>query len=60
MPVSASQAAQAARQDGAAALVVDVAGPVLFVVEEEDLEALAAGYDLVEVNGGYGWAGPAR
>lgn len=60
VPVPASQAAQAALQDGAAALLVDVAGPVMFVVEGEDLEALAAGYDLVEVNGRYGWAGPAR
>lgn len=60
VPVPASQAAQAALQDGAAALLVDVAGPVMFVVEGEDLEALAAGYGLVEVNGRYGWAGPAR
>jgi len=60
VPVPASQAAQAALQDGAAALVVDVAGPVLFVVEGEDLDGLAAGYTLVEVNGRYGWAGPTR
>ena len=60
VPVPAAQAAQAALQDGAAALVVDVAGPVMFVVEGEDLDALAAGYALVEVNGRYGWAGPAR
>ena len=60
VPVSAPQAARPPVQDGAAALLVDVAGPVLFVVEGEDLEALAAGYDLVEVNGRYGWAGPAR
>jgi hypothetical protein len=42
VPVSARQAAQAAIQDGAAALLVDVAGPVMFVVEEDDLRALAA------------------
>ena len=36
------QAAQAALQDQAAALLVDVAGPVMFVVEGEDLRALAA------------------
>ena len=33
MPVTAAQAAQAAVHDDAAAMVVDVAGPVLFVVE---------------------------
>ncbi len=60
VPVSAAQAAQAARQDGADALVVDVAGPVLFVVEGEDLQALADGYGLVEVSGRYGWARPDR
>ena len=35
-------AARAAVQERAAALVVDVAGPVPFVVEGEDLRALAA------------------
>lgn len=58
--VPAEQAAQAALQDGAEALVVDVAGPVMFVVEGEDLRALAGGYRLVEVNDGFGWARPAR
>jgi len=60
VPVTATQAAAAARQDGADALVVDVAGPVLFVVEGEDLQALADGYDLVQVNGRYGWVRPDR
>ena len=46
VPVPARQAAQAALQDQAAALLVDVAGPVLFVVEGEDLESLAAGHRL--------------
>ena len=59
VPVTAAQAAQSARQDGADALLVDVAGPVMFVVEGEDLQALAAGYALVEVNGRFGWARPA-
>lgn len=59
VPVTAVQAAQAARQDGADALLVDVAGPVMFVAEGEDLEAMAAGYELVEVNGRHGWARPA-
>ena len=42
MPVTARHAAQAAVQDQASALLVDVAGPVMFVVEGEDLRALAA------------------
>lgn len=41
VPVTAPHAAQAALQDQAAALLVDVAGPVMFVVEGDDLRALA-------------------
>ena len=41
VPVTARQAAQAALQDDASALLVDVAGPVMFVVEEDDLRTLA-------------------
>jgi SseB protein N-terminal domain len=60
VPVPVARAAQAAVQDGAAALVVDVAGPVRFVVGAEDLRELAEGNLLVEVNGRYGWATPGR
>lgn len=56
VPVDAATAARAARQDGASAMVLDVAGPVMFVVGEEDLEPLAEGYTLLEVQGRYGWA----
>lgn len=57
VPVTARQAARAALHDGASALLLDVAGPVLFVVEGEDLEALAAGHRLVQLEGGsWGWA----
>lgn len=55
VPVTLQQAAQAALQDDAAALVLDVAGPVLFVVEEADLRALAEGYTLAEVSGTTAW-----
>ncbi len=56
VPVTARQAAQAAIQDEAAALLVDVAGPVLFVVEGDDLTSLAAGHRLVQLDdGGWGW-----
>lgn len=56
VPVSARQAAQAALQDDAAALLVDVAGPSLLVVEGEDLRSLAEGYRLVETGGRWAWA----
>ncbi len=59
VPVTAARAAEAARQDGADAIVLDVAGPTMFVVEGEDLELLASGATLVEVSGRYGWARPA-
>jgi hypothetical protein len=58
VPVPVAKAAEAALQDGAAALVVDVAGPARFVIEEDDLRALAEGRTLVEVSGGYGWVSP--
>jgi hypothetical protein len=53
--VSCRRAAEAARQDGAAAMVIDVAGPVKFVVAEEDLGPLAEGYTLADLNGRFGW-----
>ncbi len=56
VPVSVPQAAQAALQDGAQALLLDVAGPVMFVVERRDLEALAEGFRLVPMAGKLAWA----
>jgi SseB protein N-terminal domain len=40
VPVTASQAALAALQEQASALLIDVAGPVMFVVEESELRVL--------------------
>jgi hypothetical protein len=60
VPVPLARAAEAAVQDGAEAILVDVAGPVLFVVETDDLHELARGHRLVQVSGGYGWVTPAR
>ena len=60
VPVTAGDAARAARQDGADAMVLDVAGPVLFVVEGEDLTALADGWTLTGVNDRYVWVRPDR
>lgn len=57
VPVGFADAARAALQDGATAVVVDIAGPVRFVVEEAALRALAAGQLLVGLDdGGWAWA----
>lgn len=56
VPVTARQAAEAALHDEAAALLLDVAGPALFVVEGEDLRCLAQGFRLVETGGCWAWA----
>ncbi len=55
VPVGVASAAQAALHDGADALLVDVAGPVMFVVERADLQALADGFRLVELGGSLQW-----
>ena len=47
VPVTAATAATAAIQDGAEALLVDLAGPATYVVDGEDLTRLAAGWRLV-------------
>jgi hypothetical protein len=63
VPVTASTAATAAVQDGAEALLVDLAGPATYVVDGEDLSRLAAGWRLVALGDGrdqrHGWIGPA-
>ena len=46
VPVTARLAARSALQEGAAALVVDVAGPTTYAVEPEVLDALARGWTL--------------
>jgi hypothetical protein len=56
VPVTVPQAARAALQDGAETLLVDVAGPVMLVVETHDLRALADGFRLVQVAGRRAWA----
>lgn len=53
--VSAREAARSALHDAAAALVVDVAGPVLFPVEGDDLRDLADGLVLRRVEDGWAW-----
>lgn len=60
VPVAAPLAARSALQDGAAALVVDVAGPVRFVLEGEDLERLAGGWTLARAGEQVVWIRPER
>lgn len=58
VPVRARLAAQAALQEGAAALLLDVAGPVRLVVEDIDLEGLAGGWRLARVGEQVAWVRP--
>ena len=55
VPVPARRAAEAALSDGAVALVLDLAGPVTFVVREAELRSLAEGLVLTDLAGRYGW-----
>lgn len=57
VPVEAPLAARSAVQDGAAAIVLDLAGPVRFVVSGDDLEALARGWRLGRVGDALAWIG---
>lgn len=58
VPVRLGVAAAAAVAEGAAAIVVDLAGPVRAVIETDDLGRLAAGEQLVRTSGGLGWTSP--
>lgn len=58
VPVACALAARSAVQDGADALLVDVAGPVTLVLEGEDLTRVAAGWTLARVGGRSAWIGP--
>lgn len=58
VPVTAVDAARAAVQDGADGLLVDVAGPVTFVVEGDDLRRLAEGFVVADVGGRAAWVRP--
>jgi len=59
VPVPVATAALSAVQESADALLVDVSGPVRFVVEGEDLASLARGWRLVRLEDGWGWLAPA-
>lgn len=56
MPALAQLVATAAIQEGAAAIVIDVAGPAPAIIETEDVRRVAAGLQVVRLeDGGYGW-----
>jgi hypothetical protein len=56
VPVAASLAARSALQEGATALVIDVAGPTTYAVEGDLLAGLARGWMLVRTGEGHAWA----
>lgn len=58
VPVTLRDAARAALADGAAALVLDVAGPASYVVDGADLEALAGGLLLAFAGDTAVWVEP--
>jgi hypothetical protein len=58
VPVQAQLAASSAIQEEAAAIVVDIAGPVKFVIEGDDLVGLSQGWKLAEVAGRSVWIRP--
>jgi len=56
VPRSTGEAAAAALAEGAAALLVDVAGPVTLAITGRDLDHLGAGLLLVKTPAGHAWA----
>ena len=58
VPVPTALAARSALQDGASALLLDVAGPVPLVVEGEDLARLAEGWTLARLGERAAWIRP--
>jgi hypothetical protein len=58
VPVSLRDAAQAAVHDGADALVLDLAGPVPFAIEGDDLRKVAEGWQLATVGPRTAWVRP--
>ncbi len=59
VPVLARDAARAAIQDGAQAVVIDLAGPVRFVLQGDDLEGIAREWTLARVATPDGGTAPA-
>jgi hypothetical protein len=60
MPAQAQLVATAAVQEGAAAIVLDVAGPAPAVLETDDVRRLAAGLQVIRLEDGtHAWITPA-
>jgi len=55
VPIYGYDAARAALDEGAAALLLDLAGPHFVIVETDDLGHLAAGHRLVSTEAGTAW-----
>ncbi len=55
VPVWGREAARAALDEGASAILLDLAGPTFTVVETADVEHLAAGHRLVRTDAGAAW-----
>ena len=59
MPAQTQLVATAAIQEGAAAIVLDVAGPAAAVIETDDVQRLAAGLQVVRLEDGtHAWIQP--
>lgn len=56
VPVTLRKAALASIQQGGDAVLVDLAGPVMFPVQGEDLQHLAAEHTLIKLDEGWAWA----
>ncbi len=57
VPVWGRQAARAALDEGASAMLLDLASPTFTVIETADIEHLAAGHRLVSTDAGPAWVG---
>ena len=57
VPVWGRQAARAALDEGASAMLLDLASPTFTVIETADVEHLAAGHRLVSTDAGPAWVG---
>jgi hypothetical protein len=55
VPVWGREAARAALDEGAAAILLDLASPTFTIVETGDVEHLAAGHRLVRTGAGAAW-----
>ena len=58
VPVTAQVAAASAIQEQAQALLIDVAGPVRVVVEGDDLDGFAQGWQLQRIGSRSAWIRP--